>query len=134
MTAVEFILFRSLSHQYDANNKTENLNQYFKEYEVHLVPWHALKVLQLLVFRSNCPEVTELRPDLQRAGAVLLLVIFPSLPRTHLKFAYSAMLHKVPSSRRKCLHDIIAIPAVLILKRMAETFRIEKLVKQYESS
>lgn len=81
--------------------------------------YHALKVLQLLVsstFRSNCPEVTELRPDLQRAEAGLLLVRFPSLPRTHLKFAYSAMLHKVPSSRRKCMHDIISIPAVLMLE------------------
>jgi len=55
-----------------------------------------------------------------------LLVKFPSLPRTYLKFAYSAMLYEVPSSRRKCMHDIISIPAVLILDRMTETFRIEK--------
>lgn len=85
---------RQSSHQDDASNKTENLNQYFK-FDVPLLPSRALNLATFVFanFSFKLAGSYGVSPWLLKGRRSRLLVCIPSLPRSHLKIAYSAMLH-----------------------------------------
>lgn len=85
---------RQSTHQDDASNKTENLNQYFK-FDVPLLPSRALNLATFVFanFSFKLAGSYGASPWLLKGRRSRLLVCIPSLPRSHLKIPYSAMLH-----------------------------------------